>query len=280
MRGTKRYPQARFTADVIKQASKVLSETIQQLLAGTSFPVANWQDVPLTKVREIHRENETWSYDTDEEFFRDYRGDFLTARFENEFVNVMTSPMVTVAMRLVIYGGMTEVTCEAPTRELVDRYFDVFEESLSDSILPETTYEPPPPTIFIGHGRNQQWRDLKDQLQDLHGYRVVEFGSGARAGMTIQEVLYKMLGESSFAVLVLTGEDETVEGGQRARQNVVHEVGLFQGRLGFKRAIMLIEDGVEGFTNVDGVEHITFKRGDIAATVSPVIAALRREFGT
>ena len=29
----------------------------------------------------------------------------------------------------------------------------------------------------------------------------------------------------------------------KARMNVIHEVGLFQGRLGFERAIVLLEEG-------------------------------------
>lgn len=50
-----------------------------------------------------------------------------------------------------------------------------------------------------------------------------------------------MLDESSFALLVMTGEDKTKAGKFRARQNVVHEAGLFQGQLGFSRAIILRE---------------------------------------
>jgi len=40
-----------------------------------------------------------------------------------------------------------------------------------------------------------------------------------------------MLGKTSFAILVMTGEDKIEDGEMRARQNVVHELGLFQGKL-------------------------------------------------
>jgi predicted nucleotide-binding protein len=56
--------------------------------------------------------------------------------------------------------------------------------------------------------------------------------TGARAGHTIRDVLEDMLERPSFAVLVMTAEDQTADGESRARQNVVHEVGLFQGKLG------------------------------------------------
>jgi predicted nucleotide-binding protein len=54
-----------------------------------------------------------------------------------------------------------------------------------------------------------------------------------------------MLDEGAFALLVLTAESERTDGVVLARQNVVHEAGLFQGRLGWRKAIVLREDGCE-----------------------------------
>jgi predicted nucleotide-binding protein len=87
-----------------------------------------------------------------------------------------------------------------------------------------------------------------------------------------------MVRESSFALLVLTGEDEQADGQLRARQNVVHETGLFQGRLGFSRAIMLLEEGTEDFSNVHGIQQIRFAKGNIKETFGEVLATLKREF--
>ncbi len=85
-------------------------------------------------------------------------------------------------------------------------------------------------------GRSGAWRDLKDHLHEEHGYRVEAYETGARAGHAVRDVVEDMLSANSFALLVMTGEDETASGEVRARQNVVHEAGLFQGRLGFNRA--------------------------------------------
>ena len=87
-----------------------------------------------------------------------------------------------------------------------------------------------------------------------------------------------MLSKTSFAVLVLTGEDETSDGGSRARQNVIHEAGLFQGRLGFNRAIILLEEGTEEFSNIQGIEQIRFGKANIKETFGEILATLRREF--
>lgn len=88
-----------------------------------------------------------------------------------------------------------------------------------------------------------------------------------------------MLKEATFAILLLTGEDETAAGPLRARQNVVHEVGLFQGRLGFDRAIVLLEEGCEDFSNLAGTLHINFPVDRIEQALGHVVSTLRREFG-
>ena len=87
-----------------------------------------------------------------------------------------------------------------------------------------------------------------------------------------------MLLRSSFAILVLTGEDEIVDGTLHARQNVIHETGLFQGRLGFSKAITLLEEGAEEFSNIHGIEQIRFSKGNIKETFGDVIATIKREF--
>jgi predicted nucleotide-binding protein len=81
-----------------------------------------------------------------------------------------------------------------------------------------------------------------------------------------------------FAILVMTGEDETTSGDMRARQNVVHEAGLFQGKLGFNRAIVLVENGVETFSNISGIQQIRFEPEQIRSTFGDILATLHREF--
>jgi predicted nucleotide-binding protein len=86
-----------------------------------------------------------------------------------------------------------------------------------------------------------------------------------------------MLDNAAIAFIVLTAEDETTDGTERARQNVVHEAGLFQGRLGFSRAIVLLEDGCDEFSNIAGLGQIRFPRGQIGAAFDQVRQVLQRE---
>jgi predicted nucleotide-binding protein len=75
----------------------------------------------------------------------------------------------------------------------------------------------------------------------------------------------------------MTAEDEVKGDLLRARQNVIHEIGLFQGRLGFSKAIVLLEEGVEEFSNLNGINHISFGKGGIRETFGDVLAAISAE---
>ncbi|MHB9094908.1 MAG: TIR domain-containing protein [Eubacteriales bacterium] len=132
-------------------------------------------------------------------------------------------------------------------------------------------------SIFIGHGRNKIWMQVKLFLQDELGLTTVGYESESRVGESIISVLEKMLEQSIFAVLVLTAEDETAEGTKRVRQNVIHESGLFQGKLGFRKVVLLKQKGIEDFTNVDGLQYISFNGDQIEQTFHELIRVLKRE---
>lgn len=131
--------------------------------------------------------------------------------------------------------------------------------------------------IFIGHGRSPHWRELKDFVSDRLGLPWDEFNRVPVAGVTNITRLAQMLEQASFAFLVMTAEDELADGNHHARMNVVHEVGLFQGRLGFERAIVLLEDGCEEFSNIQGLGQIRFPKGNISAIFEDVRTVLERE---
>ena len=131
--------------------------------------------------------------------------------------------------------------------------------------------------VFIGHGRSHVWRDLKDFLQDRLRLPWDEFNRVPVAGITNIARLAEMLDAAAIAFLVMTAEDEMVDGEYQARMNVVHEAGLFQGRLGFTRAVVMVEEGCEQFSNIDGLGQIKFPKGNISAAFEEVRRVLERE---
>lgn len=131
--------------------------------------------------------------------------------------------------------------------------------------------------VFIGHGRSHVWRDLKDFVQDRLKLPWDEFNRVPVAGVTNIARLSDMLDAAAIAFLVMTAEDERADGSVQARMNVIHEAGLFQGRLGFMRAIVLLEDGCEQFSNIDGLGQIRFPSGNISSAFEEIRRVLERE---
>jgi predicted nucleotide-binding protein len=131
--------------------------------------------------------------------------------------------------------------------------------------------------IFIGHGRSAEWLRLAQFISERLGLAYEEFNREPAAGFSTKERLEQMLESSGFAFLIMTADDEHADGSRHARENVIHEVGLFQGRHGFRRAILLIEEGCAEFSNISGLAQIRFPAGDVLAKSEEVRRVLERE---
>jgi hypothetical protein len=131
--------------------------------------------------------------------------------------------------------------------------------------------------VCIGHGRSKEWKDLKEFVNERMRLPWDEFNRVPVAGVPNTVRLATMLDGAAIAFLVLTAEDETADGKMQARMNVVHEMGLFQGRLGFTRAIVMLEEGCEEFSNIEGLGQIRFPKNNIRAAFHDVQLVLERE---
>lgn len=215
-------------------------------------------------------------YENEDEFFAAYRKGFRHANYR--FDSCSGSLDVTVqpfdSTIVGVYEPGTMVHIAAPSRPDAFYVLDVFEAAASAG---QFRTKESVPKIFIGHGRSAQWRELKDHLADFHQLEVIAYEVGARAGLSVKEVLETMLVQSSMAFLLLTAEDKDEHGNLHARENVIHELGLFQGRLGFARAIVLLEEGVTEFSNLHGINQIRFRPMRIRETFGDVLATIKRE---
>ena len=131
--------------------------------------------------------------------------------------------------------------------------------------------------IFIGHGQSPLWKDIKDFIQDRLDLPWDEFNRVPVAGFTNIARLSQMLDESAIAFLIMTAEDQLSSGSLQARMNVAHEAGLFQGRLGFEKAIILLEEGCDEFSNIHGLGQIRFPKGNVSAIFEEIRRVLERE---
>ena len=265
MKKDKTYPLVKFSSDKLQQVyQKWLSITPQDSDSRNT-------------ILSVAFSNETWSYDTDPEFFADFQKDYERANFVKTKFDKSSSA---VSHQFYFSASRTEASLQiqAPSRAEIEEVFNVLDKDWESFKLPSISAVKFEPSIFIGHGRSNQWRDLKDHLSDKHEYKIIAYETGARAGHTIRDILDEMLSHSSFAILVMTAEDELEGGKMQARPNVIHETGLFQGKLGFSRAIVLLEEGAEEFSNLFGIQQIRYRKSNIKETFGDVLATLRREF--
>jgi predicted nucleotide-binding protein len=131
--------------------------------------------------------------------------------------------------------------------------------------------------VFIGHGgASTEYLKLGVWLTD-RGLDWDVFDRTPTAGMSTKERLLQMLDSAQIAFLLMTPEDEAADGKVNARANVIHEVGLFQGRLGWMKALVLLEDGCEEFSNIEGIGQIRYPKGNIKAAFDDIREVLVRE---
>ncbi len=130
--------------------------------------------------------------------------------------------------------------------------------------------------VFLGHGGSHLYHEVLNFLSHDCGVKVETFERNKYVGGQIIGVLQKMLDQCGFAVVVATAEDAMKDpANARARQNVVHEIGLFQGRLGFDRVAILRQDGIESWSNIDGLLVLPFKGDDVKQTFLELQRAIR-----
>lgn len=256
----KNYKNVIFAPEVIREARDLIKTMAPKVSGAADFDML---DIQLSAEEEL-------TYDTEDEFFADYRKGFVSSHCGFHYHGT----------RLAVSTRKTDcsVAIWMQKRPDVEKIFHIFDSNLERSRVPIEIPKKRKPQIFIGHGHDSQWKNLKDHLHEKHGCDVECYESGATAGLTISEVIEDLLATSSIAILILTGEDIDAVGTSHARENVIHELGLFQGRLGRRRAIILLEEGVQEFSNIYGINQIRFKPNNIQETFGEVLATIRREF--
>jgi|GEM_PF-3291799 len=115
--------------------------------------------------------------------------------------------------------------------------------------------------VFIAHGHNEVVKlKIKDFIATRLSHEPVILGEQpGRHKLTIIEALEKFSEGCEFAVILLTGDDITKDS-KRARQNVVHEAGFFQGRLGRSKVVLIVEKGVEIPSNLSGIFYLEYEK--------------------
>lgn len=136
-------------------------------------------------------------------------------------------------------------------------------------------------SVFIGHGRDKSWLQLRNFIKETLRLPVTAYEEESAAGYEIYEHVKSRVCEAAIAFLVMTGEDAVIDSEdnekRHPRLNVVHELGICQAMLGKERAITLLEKGCEAPSNIIGINHIPFEKGNIMSASEEIRRVLARE---
>lgn len=118
--------------------------------------------------------------------------------------------------------------------------------------------------IFIVHGHNEAIKEKVARVLEKLQLVPVILHEQPDGGKTLIEKFETNSDEVNFAVVLLTGDDNGKSNNSddyklRARQNVIFEMGYFMGRLSRSHVFMLLEDGVEKPSDLDGIVYTSLK---------------------
>jgi hypothetical protein len=122
------------------------------------------------------------------------------------------------------------------------------------------------PGIFLSHGTSPDWFAVQHFLESGFEAPLHSFESASWGGREVSEALSRYLERCSLSICVLTAEDTASDGRRFARQNVIHEIGLFQGQHGFDRVVLLVEEGCDFVPEAAVPYTIYFPQGKIHRT--------------
>lgn len=115
--------------------------------------------------------------------------------------------------------------------------------------------------VFIVHGRDDSARNATALFIRRLGFEEITLDEKPSAGKTIIEKFEKFAAGVAFAIVLLTPDDVGGLSGrldqqQRARQNVIFELGWFAGHLGRDKVCLLRKGDVDIPTDLHGIVYI------------------------
>ena len=165
-----------------------------------------------------------------------------------DFPHLQLAPATEMAPGAVPPKWFSRAQLTALARD-IEQVFEM--RAHSELASPDTA--PSQPRVFISHGRAADWREVQAYIERDLGIKTIELAQEANRGRTVLQKLEQESNRCTSAVIVMTGDDTDAAGKLRARENVVHEFGYFQGKFGFSAVCLLYEEGTELPSNIHGL---------------------------
>ncbi|CAN7388557.1 nucleotide-binding protein [Variovorax sp. LjRoot84] len=138
----------------------------------------------------------------------------------------------------------------------------------------------PPRRAFISHGRARDWYEVQAHVERDLDLRTMELAQEPSQGRTVIEKLEANAPACDSAIIVMSGDDEDADGQLRVRENVMHEIGYFQGRYGRRCVILLHEEGVNVPTNLAGIVYVPYPKETVSAAFGVLDRELKALYGS
>lgn len=132
-----------------------------------------------------------------------------------------------------------------------------------------------PQRIFISHGSSKDWMQVQNYIEKDLEIDTLELAQEPNKGRTVLQKLNEESDKCSYAVVVMTGDDVISDGEIRARENVMHEIGFFQGKYGLEKVCLLYEEGTKIPSNIHGLVYVPFRQNIINATFGSLSRELK-----
>lgn len=158
-------------------------------------------------------------------------------------------------------------------RNLANDINYIFEVWASSGGFNSQSIKPLPKCVFISHGRSKDWLSIQQYLEKDVNLSTLELAQEPSQGKAVIQKLDDSSNKCSYAVIIMSGDDEMMDGTFRARENVIHEIGFFQGKYGLNGVCILHEEGTNIPSNVSGIVYVPYPKGTIEAS----FGTLRRE---
>jgi len=205
--------------------------------------------------------------------WNEYNGDLLKTLFSSDTVSdeyrYVHGPMF---IKDTMYGGPSlseeiadfrnDIKLKIEKLDSIKDRIELYEVTVEDvnSLTTKQKVSSENNKVFIVHGHDSETKlDVARTIERL-GLEAVILHEQANCGQTIIEKL-ESNSDVGFAIILLTADDEgkgkgEIEFNDRARQNVIAELGYFVGKLGRNRVCPLYEHGVEMPSDFTGVVYV------------------------
>lgn len=175
-------------------------------------------------------------------------------------------------------NGTLQCQGKDPSKSTIENAIQIFNAS-NHTITTNTT----PPRLFIVYGHDETSRDQLELILSKTGISYFILSKTSGKGLTLIEALEEQVGKNGTAnagIVLLTPDDcgyakrdgeSTLK--DRARQNVILEMGMLISKLGRSNTIILVKGNIERPSDTDGIIYHSYKN-NIKEIASKIVERL------